>query len=230
MTLAEEKSSELQRQKPLPEGVKEIYPRALVRFDDYKELVTKVEAHRAKRLVDFDTFQTMSKEQGVIILDTRSAFRYERIHFKGAKHLSFSDFTQDSLAKLIPDPNTKILIYCNNNFKGNQVDFASKTVVPTSGASTIIAGALGAEAKPRMMALNVPTYISLYGYGYRNVYELHELVDVDDPRARFEGSAVLTPATAISPSAPTKSPKGEQMVVGWSPSRGGFVRLLSDLI
>ncbi len=41
-----------------------------------------------------------------------------------------------------------------------------------------------------MMALNIPTYINLYGYGYRNVYELHELVNVDDPRIAFEGSIV----------------------------------------
>jgi hypothetical protein len=41
-----------------------------------------------------------------------------------------------------------------------------------------------------MMSLNVPTYVNLYGYGYRNVYELHELVDVNDPRISFEGTIV----------------------------------------
>ena len=45
-----------------------------------------------------------------------------------------------------------------------------------------------------MMALNVPTYINLYGYGYRNVYELDELVDVNDPRVEFEGSVVSAPS------------------------------------
>ena len=44
--------------------------------------------------------------------------------------------------------------------------------------------------KPLMRALSVPTYINLYGYRYRNVYELHELVDVEDPRVVFEGSLV----------------------------------------
>ena len=47
-----------------------------------------------------------------------------------------------------------------------------------------------AQAKPLMMALNIPTYINLYGYGYRNVYELHELVKVTDPRIEFEGTIV----------------------------------------
>jgi hypothetical protein len=41
-----------------------------------------------------------------------------------------------------------------------------------------------------MLALNVPTYVTLYGYGYRNVYELDELVKVSDPRVTFEGTVV----------------------------------------
>jgi hypothetical protein len=49
-----------------------------------------------------------------------------------------------------------------------------------------------------MMALNIPTYITLYGYGYRNVYELNELVKVSDPRITFEGSVV-----ALIPTKPT---------------------------
>jgi hypothetical protein len=40
------------------------------------------------------------------------------------------------------------------------------------------------------MALNIPTYVNLYGYGYQNVYELNELVNVNDPRIIFEGSIV----------------------------------------
>jgi rhodanese-related sulfurtransferase len=103
------------------------YAKAKVSFEDFKGLVTEVETHRASRLIDFDTFLKMSKEPNVIILDSRSAFRFERIHLKGAKHLAFTDFTQDTLRKTIPSSDTKILIYCNNNFEGNQVDFASKT-------------------------------------------------------------------------------------------------------
>jgi hypothetical protein len=137
----------------------------------------------------------MSKEPNVIILDSRSAFRFERIHLKGATHLAFTDFTQDSLKKTIPSPDTKILIYCNNNFEGNQVDFASKTVLirPVSAAprgNLLSKSPFAAEAKPLMMALNVPTFINLYGYGYHNVYELDELVKVTDPRVKFEGTEV----------------------------------------
>lgn len=169
----------------------EPYPKAKVSFEDFKSLVGAVEEHRADRLIDLDTFLKMSKEPGVVILDTRSDFRFERIHLKGAKHLSFSDFTQSNLAQVIPSLDTKILIYCNNNFEGNEIDFASKIALPFDSAAPIDPASQFAEQeKPIMMALNIPTYVNLYGYGYRNVYELHELVDVNDPRVEFEGSIV----------------------------------------
>ena len=166
------------------------YPKAKVSFSDFKNLVAEVEAHRASRLIDLNTFLKMSKEPGVIILDSRSAFRYERVHVKGARHLAFTDFTQANLAKIIPSPDTKILIYCNNNFEGNQVDFASKVAEPRPMPGNPIASQIAAQSRPIMMALNIPTYINLYGYGYRNVYELDELVDVTDRRIAFEGSVV----------------------------------------
>jgi rhodanese-related sulfurtransferase len=171
------------------------YAKAKVSFEDFKGLVTQVEAHRAARLIDFDAFLKMSKEPNVIILDSRSEFRFERIHLKGATHLAFTDFTQDTLKKIIPSPDTKILIYCNNNFEGNQVDFTSKIakispVANTPGGIQSLNSQFSAEAKPLMMALNVPTYINLFGYGYQNVYELDELVNVNDPRVELEGTEV----------------------------------------
>jgi len=173
------------------------YPPAKVSYDDFKALVAEVEPHREKRLVDLDTFLKMSQEPGVVVLDTRSALRFERIHLKGAKHLSFPDFTQDNLRKVIPAEETVVLIYCNNNFDGNEVDFASKVFLPMkplprNGQEAPVSpkAQLMAQEKPVMLALNVPTYITLYGYGYRNVYELGELVKVSDPRVSFEGTVV----------------------------------------
>jgi rhodanese-related sulfurtransferase len=167
------------------------YPAARVSYDDFKGLVADVETHRASRLVDLNTFLEMSRKPGVVVLDTRSAFRFDRIHLKGAKHLSFTDFTQANLAKVIPSFDTTILIYCNNNFDGNQVDFASKMAVPRARPRNPVANQIADQGKPIMMALNIPTYINLYGYGYRNVYELDELVRVSDPRVSFEGSVAV---------------------------------------
>jgi hypothetical protein len=168
------------------------YPKAKVSFNDFKALVAEVEPHRASRLIDLNTFLKMSQEPGVIVLDTRSTFRFGRIHLKGAKHLSFTDFTQSNLANIIPTYETKILIYCNNNFDGNQTDFASKIALPRANPSDPRVTQLASQAKPRMMALNIPTYINLFGYGYRNVYELDELVNVNDSRISFEGTIVKT--------------------------------------
>jgi rhodanese-related sulfurtransferase len=175
------------------------YPKAKVSFDDYTGLVAAVEAHRASRLVDLDTFLRMSKEPGVIILDSRSTFRFDRIHIKGAKHLAFTDFTQDTLQQTIPSFETTILIYCNNNFDGNQVDFASKVALPRPKPDATVVTQFAEQEKPIMMALNIPTYINLYGYGYRNVYELHELVKVNDPRIDFEGSMATQTTTPAAP-------------------------------
>ena len=178
------------------------YPKAKVSFDDFKGLVAEVEAHRASRLIDLNAFLKMSKEEGVIILDSRSDFRFDRIHLKGAKHLAFTDFTQDNLKQVIPNPETRILIYCNNNFDGNQTDFATKAFLPRPKSDQAVATQFAAQAKPLMLALNIPTYINLYGYGYRNVYELHELVKVDDLRIAFEGTTVeQKPAPPALPAA-----------------------------
>jgi hypothetical protein len=171
---------------PTPPRTPMTYEKALVDFDAFKALVAEVEAHRAKRLIDLDTFLKLSKQPKTVIFDSRSDFRFARKHLKGAIHLDFTDFTQDNLAKLIPDPNTTILIYCNNNFSGDPVDFATKMFVPRAPPETQILS----NQKPIMLALNIPTFINLYGYGYRNVYELNELVSVNDKRIQFEGTVV----------------------------------------
>lgn len=167
-------------------GEHKVFPKALVNFDDFKNLVSTLEKHRAGRLISLDTFLKMSKEKNVVVLDSRSEFRFKRKHLKGAKHLAFTDFTQENLTKLIPDSSTKILIYCNNNFDGDQVDFASKIARPRKDPETQILS----NRKPIMLALNIPTYINLYGYGYQNVYELFELVNINDARVQFEGTEV----------------------------------------
>ncbi|MBL8891724.1 MAG: rhodanese-like domain-containing protein [Planctomycetaceae bacterium] len=171
------------------------YKKAKVSFRDFQELVVEVEKHREARLIDLDTFLKMSREPNVIVLDTRSDFRYERIHIKGAKHLAFTDFTQGNLENVIPSPETKILIYCNNNFEGDEVDFASKAFDPKRAASTAKMSQIAQQEKPRTLALNIPSYINLFGYGYREVYELDELVNVDDPRIEFEGTIVKKSAS-----------------------------------
>lgn len=94
-------------------------------------------------------------------------------------HLNFSDFSAKKLAEMIPDKTTRILIYCNNNFitdDGDQDDDK-------------LAGARQALlTKSRPLALNIPTFINLYGYGYENIYEMADALPLDDARLTFAGS------------------------------------------
>ena len=155
---------------------------SLVDFEAYVKLVNEVEPHRKERLINIDEFNELSVQDNVIILDTRSKEMYDAKHVKGAIHLNFSDFTQETLERLIPSNKTTILIYCNNNFEDDQKYFATKAYVPPTPEKNN----LGIT-----MALNIPTYINLYGYGYKNVYELSELISVFDSRIEFEGTSVL---------------------------------------
>jgi hypothetical protein len=160
-------------------------PTANVDYGGYARLVAEVEPHRAQRLVDLDAFLDLASRPDVVILDSRPAYRFERLHIEGAQHLDFSDFTRESLAAVIPSPDTLVLMYCKNNFAGDAPDFPTK-VAPAAAALASVSP--GDSPAPLMLALNVPTYLHLYGYGYRNVYELSELVAMDDPRIRFAGS------------------------------------------
>lgn len=166
------------------------YRQANVSFDDFKLIMAKVEPHRASRLIDLNAFLELSGQPDVIILDTRSTFRYEQIHLKGARHLALTDFTEGNLAKAIPSFDTAILIYCNNNFGGNHFDSDAPITESYRKMNPTLVSQMDAQATPKMMALNLPTYASLYGYGYRNVYELNELVDLGDRRIKFEGTMV----------------------------------------
>ncbi|MES2798514.1 MAG: rhodanese-like domain-containing protein [Bacteroidota bacterium] len=154
---------------------------SLVDFDAYASLLLEVKPHRAERLVPIEQFNEISKEENVIILDTRSKEMYDAKHIKGAIHLNFSDFTQRNLERIIPSPDTKILIYCNNNIDKDDVFFQSKGFVPRNFYD---------NEKELTLALNIPTYINLYGYGYRNIYELSELISIYDKRIQFEGTEV----------------------------------------
>lgn len=164
-------------------------PKAKVSYTDFEDLVKVVKSHREKRLISFEDFSKKSNDANVIILDTRSKDMYDKKHVKGAVHLNFSDFTQSNLAKIIPDTNTTILIYCNNNFDGDPIYFMSKTAIQLPSEEE--------KKKTLSLALNIPTYINLYGYGYKNVYELDELISFFDQRITYEGTSINQEITTI---------------------------------
>lgn len=155
-------------------------------FDAYEKLVAEAKEHRKTRQVTLEEFIAMSKEPKTIILDARSDKSYEKKHIKGAIHLDFTDFTEGNLAQtlgLYKQAGFRILIYCNNNFNNDRDNFPRKEAYSDKVYRE-------KDYPATSLALNISTYIHLYGYGYRNVYELSQCLSVDDERLVFEGTDV----------------------------------------
>jgi hypothetical protein len=131
----------------------------------YLAVANQAAEHRELRRLTEADFIRMAAEPGTIVLDARSREKFDELHVKGAVNLSFPDITAASLARVIPNRNTRILIYCNNNFGNNESAFATKA--PTA-------------------SLNLSTYIALYNYGYRNVYELGPFIAIEEAKIEFE--------------------------------------------
>ena len=142
-------------------------------MEGYLLVSAEAAKHRESRRLTEDEFIRMSREPGTVLLDARSREKFDELHIRGAINLSFSDIAVESLRRTIPDKDTPILIYCNNNFVGAQGPFPTK--LPTA-------------------SLNLSTYIALYNYGYRNVYELGPLIDVKTSKLEF----VFSPTVHVS--------------------------------
>jgi hypothetical protein len=123
---------------------------------EFLRISAEAAKHRETRRLSEDDFIRMSREAGVIVLDARSKEKYDLMHIKGSINLSFPDIDVASLKKTLPDKNARILIYCNNNFVNEEKAFPSKAPAAS---------------------LNLSTYVSLYTYGYRNIYELAPQID-----------------------------------------------------
>jgi len=147
----------------------------LIDYGQYRRIAAEVEPVREKRRLTEEQFVKMAAEPDTIVLDARSADKYAMRHITGAVNLPFTDFTAETLAKVIPKPDTRILIYCNNNFLGAPRSLASKAA-PAS--------------------LNISTYIALATYGYTNIFELGPLLKVDSTVLPFTGTEVHARASA----------------------------------
>jgi 3-mercaptopyruvate sulfurtransferase SseA len=134
-------------------------------MEGYIRVAQEAAIHRQSHRVSEEDFIRMSREPGTIILDARSRAKYDELHVKGAINLPFPDIAVQSLRHTIPDQSRRILIYCNNNFENAEGPFPTKA---------------------SRAALNLSTFIALYGYGYRNVYELAPLVDIKESKLEFE--------------------------------------------
>lgn len=135
-------------------------------YPAFTALTHEVAEFREKRLINLNAFNEKRQQASVIILDTRSAAAFAQGHIDGAINLPFSDFTDEKLSTALgEDKGREILIYCNNNFFNNIPPVALKRAP---------------------LALNIPTFINLYGYGYKNIHELSGSYNMHDPKVGWK--------------------------------------------
>jgi hypothetical protein len=152
----------------IPADAKDAVANPAIDMNGYLRVAREAATHRETRRISEADLIRMSREPGAVILDARSREKYDLLHIKGAVNLSFPDIAVETLKRTLPDKSTRILIYCNNNFRGAEAPFPSKLPVAS---------------------LNLSTYIALYSYGYRNIYELGPQIDPKQSRLPFESTA-----------------------------------------
>ncbi len=178
-----------------------------IEYSGFLDLCKEVESHRAERLITWETFQKYSKDPNTVILDTRSREKFNLRHIEGAVNLPFSEFNANALYKATGyNTENRILIYCNNNFMGDQISMRVKAgpidknalkTNPKIGMSPSMFRNEDDMSKKDLLqsykqlvgngpsvALNLPTYVTLYGYGFHNVYELADLLHVNDEKVK----------------------------------------------
>jgi hypothetical protein len=144
----------------------------LIDYRRFQQIARETEPLREKRRVTETQFAALAAESGQFVLDARSADKFALRHIRGAVSLPFTDFTAESLARVIPTKTTRVLIYCNNNFVGAPRSLASKAA-PAS--------------------LNISTYIALATYGYTNVFRTRSDARRDEDEAAIRGTEVTGP-------------------------------------
>ncbi len=141
----------------------------LIDYNHFKSIVIKKNTVREPKRLTESQFIKAIQSKDYILLDARSLKNYNLRHIQGAINLPFTEFDKKSLEKIIPNLNSKILIYCNNNFKGSPVSF---------------------EPKAPAASLNLSTQINLQAYGYNNVFELGPLLNIKTTKIKFSGTEV----------------------------------------
>jgi rhodanese-related sulfurtransferase len=144
-------------------------PDAQFDYPGFARLVAELGPVRETHRLPWDAFIARARRQGAILLDARSPAAFARGHIAGAVNLPFTDFTAESLGNILgADPKRPVYIYCNNNFRDHRPPVALKSAP---------------------LALNIPTFVNLHGYGYTNVWELAEVIGTRDAGVGWVTSA-----------------------------------------
>ena len=145
----------------LPVRAAEPLENPLIDYPGFVELAADVGQYRETRRLPWDEFAARALADGAILLDARSETAFAQGHIEGAINLPLPDFTDERLSEVLgEDKDRPVYIYCNNNFADDRPPVVTKRL---------------------QLALNIPTFINLVGYGYENVWELGEVIRTDGP-------------------------------------------------
>ncbi len=161
-----------------PESAKQdaqnVYRGAACNFDEFTKAVLAVQERRRERILTASEFVKLAEKKGTIIIDARSDVSFELMHVKGSVNVPYPNFSEELLQKSIPSKHTVVLIYCRNNI----VNATFAKVETTAFGDYVFKKAPAA-------GLNIPVAVTLFIYGYENVYELDEIVDPMDCPIEF---------------------------------------------
>lgn len=154
----------------------------------FLEAAATAEHLRVKRRISAEAFARMAKEPDTIVLDARGKEDHEALRVKGSVNLPYTAMSAESLKRVIPNQNTRILIYCRNNIVSSRPAFPVEPPRPSTKGGVPYPMEFDPPQIPKTFGagLNIPTYITLYIYGYRNVWELDPVVDPNHSAIEFE--------------------------------------------
>ncbi len=131
-------------------GVFGYYSSCYSQDDSMKKVISPEEFYSSalsedwKGVASFKSVLKWLKEGDVLIIDVRPKYDFDDYHISGAINLPLTDITEESLARVVPSKNLRIVIYCDNNF-----------VFPT-----------------RRLALTTMAYPTIKQLGYSNTFIL----------------------------------------------------------
>ncbi|MFT5906606.1 MAG: phage shock protein E [Cryomorphaceae bacterium] len=115
----------------------------------------------------------------------------------GAKNIPYTHFTRDTLEESILSKDTKILIYCRNDFYVPSLNTSWLEdifpVTPSTATESTNEYELPTDYEPPELMktarteLNIPTFITLLSYGYENIWELDDVVNPNESVIDFYG-------------------------------------------
>ena len=102
--------------------------------------------HRVTVIDDLSRGQPalLPKEAALEVLDVRSPVAYERTHLDGAINAPLTELTEETLPKILPDPDVPVALLCESSMG------------PT-----------------RMIAMTIQAYPVLKANGYKHIYRLN---------------------------------------------------------